>query len=155
MDENISIRKAEKGDIKPIKNILFATLKEYEIAIPDNYSVSDIESIGDRTCDAQVFVLQSGRSIIGFTVLKPVNEDCIEMKRLYVTASARGRKLGAGLLKFAVGLARENNYKTMRLETTSRFTAAVSLYKKSGFKALETVEKAPGHDLAFELVLLP
>lgn len=155
MDKKISIRKAEKRDIEPIKNILFAALKEYEIAVADNYPVSDIESIGDRTCGAKVFVLLSGRSVIGFAVLRPVDEDCIELKRLYLTPSARGRKLGAGLLKFAVGLARENNYKTMKLETTSRFEAAVSLYKKNGFKALETAEKAPGHDLVFELALLP
>jgi hypothetical protein len=45
MDESISLRKAEIGDIEQIKAILFSSLKEYDIAIPDNYSVADIDSI--------------------------------------------------------------------------------------------------------------
>jgi 4-oxalocrotonate tautomerase len=42
MDINITLRKAEIGDIEQIKAILFSSLKEYEIALLDNYSVSDI-----------------------------------------------------------------------------------------------------------------
>ena len=57
MDKNISLRKAEIGDIERIKEIVFGSLKEYEIAIPDNYSVSDIESIDSKNNSQQVFVL--------------------------------------------------------------------------------------------------
>ena len=42
MDKNISFRNAEVEDIKPIKDILYCSLNEYNIAIADNYSVSDI-----------------------------------------------------------------------------------------------------------------
>ena len=45
MDKNISLRKAKIRDIVQIKAILFSSLKEYEIAVPDNYSVADIDSI--------------------------------------------------------------------------------------------------------------
>lgn len=155
MDENISIRKAEPGDIKDIKHILFSALKEYEIAVPDGYSVSDIDSIEGRSRGVQVFVLQQNHSVIGFTVLRPIDKDCVELKRLYLTAPARGKKLGAYLLKFAVGLAEQNHYKTMKLETTSKFRDAVFLYKKFGFKESDGKDKTAGHDLAFELALLP
>ncbi len=155
MDENISIRKAESGDIKDIKNILFNALKEYEIAVPGCYSVSDINSIEGCSGGVQVFVLQQNHAVIGFTVLRPVDKDCVELKRLYLTAPARGKKLGAYLLKFAVDLAKQNHYKIMTLETTSKFRDAVSLYKKFGFKESVNKDKTPGHDLAFELALLP
>jgi hypothetical protein len=45
MDESISLRKAEIGDIEQIKAILFSSLKEYDIAIPDNYSVNFKEAV--------------------------------------------------------------------------------------------------------------
>lgn len=57
MDKNIALRKADRGDVEPIKTILFNSLKEYEIALPDNYSVSDIDSIGAENTIAKVFVL--------------------------------------------------------------------------------------------------
>jgi hypothetical protein len=63
MDKNISLRKAEIGDIEQIKAILFSSLKEYEIALPDNYSVSDIDSIADRNSHEQVFVLVKSDSV--------------------------------------------------------------------------------------------
>ncbi len=34
-----------------------------------------------------------------------------------------------------------------------QFKEAVSLYKKHGFIELKDVEKAPGHDLAFEKMI--
>jgi len=47
MNQDISIRKAETGDIGQIKKILFSALKEYKIALPDNYAATDIESIDE------------------------------------------------------------------------------------------------------------
>ncbi len=153
MDKNISLRKAEIDDIEQIKAILFKSLEEYEIEIPDNYSVSDIESIGAKNTYENVFVLVRHDYIIGFVLLRPITEDCIELKRLYVTSSERGQQFGKYLLNYAIGFAGKNNFKYIRLETTSKFKEAVSLYKKLGFTVLKEVEKSPGHDLAFEKIL--
>jgi GNAT superfamily N-acetyltransferase len=150
MDINLSLRKAEIADIEQIKTILFSSLKEYEIALPDNYSVSDIDSIADRNSHEQVFVLVRSDSVIGFVVLRPIAADCIELKRLYLTSSERGRSLGKYLLNYAIDFAQRKNFKFIRLETTSKFKEAVSLYKRNGFLELKEVQKSPGHDLAFE-----
>ena len=45
MEKYISLRNANVGDIKQIKAILFNSLNEYKIAIPDNYAITDIDSI--------------------------------------------------------------------------------------------------------------
>ncbi len=150
MEKNIVLRKAVIGDIEQIKRILFSSLKEYEIAIPDNYSVSDIDSIYAKNKIEQVFVAVRGDSVIGFVVLKPITEESIELKRLYLTSTQRGQGLGKDLLNYTINYANENNYKYIRLETTSKFKEAVSLYKKHGFLELKDVEKSPGHDLALE-----
>ncbi len=150
MDASISLRQAEIGHIEQIKEILYGALKEYDIALPDNYSVCDIDSIESKKNENRIFVLLRNDTVIGFTVLRPIADDRIELKRLYLSSSERGQGLGAYLLNYAMDFARENQYKSMRLETTSRFKEAVSLYKRSGFKVLEDVEKSPGHDLVFE-----
>ena len=153
MDENITLRNAASGDIDQIKAILFSALNEYGIAIPNNYPVADINSIGDINRDEKVFVLVRNDRVIGFILLIPINEECIELKRLYITPSERGKRLGEYLLNQAIKFAKEKNLKYIRLETTSKFKEAVSLYKKHGFSELNEVEKAPGHDLAFEKCL--
>lgn len=150
MDKDICIRKAQDDDIGALKNILLSTLQEYNIPIPENFSVTDIDSIGSQTGTEQVFVLQEEDAVIGFVVLRPMTIDCIELKRLYLASSQRGRGLGKYLLNYALDLAVRNNYKSIRLETTSRFKEAVALYEKSGFTVLKEAQKAPGHDLAFE-----
>ena len=128
MNKNISLRKARIDDIEQIKAILFSSLKEYEIVLPDNYSVSDIDSIADRNNNEQVFVLVRSDSVIGFVVLKPITLDCIELKRLYLTSSERGRSFGKFLLNYAINFAQRKNFKFIRLEITSKFKEAVCLY---------------------------
>ncbi|MGI9569514.1 MAG: GNAT family N-acetyltransferase [Desulfobulbia bacterium] len=149
MEEDISLRKAEIGDIEQIKAISFSSLNEYEIAVPGNYSVSDIDSIDALNSHEQVFVLVRDDHVIGFVVLKPINKNCIELKRLYLTSSERGQRLGEYLMSYAINFAKRKNYESIRLETASKFKEAVSLYKKHGFYELQDVEKAPEHDLAF------
>lgn len=153
MDMTIALRRAESQDIDRIKIILFGALNEYSISLPDNYSVSDINSIKNDNQIEKVFVLERNRSVIGFIVLIPINKDCIELKRLYLASSERGKRLGNFLLKCTINFASRNDYKCIRLETTSKFKEAVSLYKKHGFIELKDLQKAPGHDLAFEKMI--
>ena len=72
---------------------------------------------------------------------------------MYLVSSERGQKLGKYLLNYAINFAKKNNYKSIRLESTSKFKEAVSLYERHGFMVLKDVEKAPGHDLVFEKIL--
>ncbi len=153
MDPNILLRKAVSGDIESIKAILFSSLKEYGIELPDDYLIADIESIGLKAHHEIAFVLAKDEIVIGFFILRPIAQDCIELKRMYLTRTERGQRLGEYLLDHAINFARENNYRCVRLETTSRFAEAVSLYKKHGFRVLKGVDKAPGHDLAFEKMI--
>ena len=150
MDKDISVRKAEPENIEQIKEILFSSLEEYKIAVPENYSVSDIDAINLENNRSRVFVLLRDVFVIGFIVLRPITKECVELKRLYLTPSERGRGLGAYLLNYAVHFAQKNKYRSIRLETTSKFKEAVSLYEKYGFRVLKGAEKAPGHDLVFE-----
>lgn len=150
MENNISIRTAKSSDVGQIKEIVFSSLNEYEIALPVNYSASDIDSISEKVKNIPAFVLEKNDTVIGLLILKLLSEDSIELKRLYVAAAERGRGFGKLLLKYALTFAGKHNFQYIRLETTSKFVEAVSLYKKYGFHELEDAKRAVGHDLVFE-----
>jgi ribosomal protein S18 acetylase RimI-like enzyme len=150
MGNKTLIRAAKSGDVSQIKEILFSSLNEYEITLPDNYSVSDIDAIGEELENDPIFVLVRNDTVIGFLILKPIGEDSIELKRLYLAATERGQGFGKLLLNYALNFAKEHHFRYIRLETTSKFKEAVSLYRKHGFHELAVAKKAVSHDLVFE-----
>jgi hypothetical protein len=57
-----------------------------------------------------------------------------ELKRVFVTAAARGLGVGRALLGAAEERARELGATTMRLETGLPQTAAIALYERAGYR---------------------
>ncbi|KAI4186065.1 MAG: hypothetical protein L6R41_003722 [Letrouitia leprolyta] len=77
-----------------------------------------------------------------------------EMKRLYITPSARGTGLGFSLAMAIISIAREHGYKVMKLDTLSNMTAAKALYTKLGFVETEAYNETPVKEtMFFEKVL--
>ena len=150
MKNEISCRPAQASDIERIKEILFAALHQYRIAITADYCVADIDGIGSAHFTGFVLVILRDAAVIGFSVLLPVDRDRIELKRLYLSAPERKKGLGRLLLRYAVDCAKEGGYKCIRLETTSIFKEAVALYRRNGFHEIADAVPAPAHDLVLE-----
>ena len=148
MHTDISFRRAAKADIARIKEILFHALHQYQIVLPKDYPVGDIDAIGTDHDRGASFVLLRGGRVIGFVVLRPVSNDTMALKRLYLDATERKKGLGRQMLANAVQFARQAGYSQMSLETASKFGEAVRLYRQCGFREQPDVRKAPGHDLA-------
>ena len=77
----------------------------------------------------------------------PSSNNQIELKRLYLTASERGKGLGKYILNLALRMAKKSDYNRIHLETTSKFVEAVSLYRKYGFTKNVGAKLAQGHDM--------
>jgi putative acetyltransferase len=148
--DNIKYRRASDSDSEAIKNILRETFNEYEISLPDDYSFSDVEEVEKNYIElnGEFIVLLKDNSIIGFFGLVPSGENFLELKRLYLTASERGKGLGRYLLNLAVSTAKNLGSNGLQLETSSKFIEAVSLYSKNGFIERPSAKMAEGHDIA-------
>lgn len=95
----------------------------------------------------------SGGDIIGTVALKRHEDDTAELKALYLAKEFRSKGLGTRMLNKAVDYARESGYKRIVLDSMSQYTAAISLYKKSGFRQIDRFNDNIHADIFMELIL--
>ncbi len=152
---DVTYRRAQNSDAEAIKNILITTFNEYEINLPENYSLADVENLEEQYLNknGEFIVLLRQQQIIGFVALLPSDNNLIELKRLYLIANERGKGLGRYLLNMAIRLAKEFGYPRLFLETSSKFIEAVKLYRKSGFINNVGAKIERGHDTGLILRL--
>lgn len=101
-----------------------------------------------------IILAKKDEEVIGCVALKPIGEGVCEMKRLYVKPSARGEKIGRKLVEELIAFAKKAEYQTMKLDTVTSLTEAISLYRSFGFKETSAYVYNPLSEvLYFELDL--
>lgn len=66
-----------------------------------------------------------------------------ELKRMWIAPAARGLTLGRRLLQELEAYAREAGVTTLRLETNRALTAAIALYRRSGYVEVDAFNDEP------------
>ncbi|MGB9145566.1 MAG: GNAT family N-acetyltransferase [Acidobacteriaceae bacterium] len=118
-------------------------------------------------CDPHAHILNPGGQIciaeldgeaVGCCALVVIAPHELELAKMTVSESIRGRGLGRRLLQFAIGEARRMSARRLYLESNTRAEAAVHLYEQLGFRHLP----APDHESKYaranvfmEMLLVP
>lgn len=87
--------------------------------------------------DAVVFLVAREEApesaAIGCGALRAVDDDTVEIKRMYVVPETRGRGVGRQLLQVLEARARELGFERIVLETGREQPEAIALYTRHGF----------------------
>ena len=74
--------------------------------------------------------------LLGVAALKRIDDEHAEIKSMHTAEAARGRGIGRALLDHLIGVAREQGYRRISLETGAgpAFAPARQLYASAGFE---------------------
>lgn len=94
-----------------------------------------------------------GDAPIGCVMLKGTCADYAEIKRLWISPSARGKGLARQLMDEAERIARELGVSLLRLDTNSALADAVAIYRHWGWIEIPRFNADPYAEVFFEKAL--
>ena len=80
-----------------------------------------------------IILCRENDEYIACVAVRSIDSDTAELKRMFVRPAYQQKGIGSVLMKKSIDLARQYGYKKMRLDTLNYMTAAMNLYKNSGF----------------------
>lgn len=95
-------------------------------------------------------VAYRGEEPVGCAGFKRLDEETVEIKRLFVAEAARGAGISRALLQRLEQRASEAGYRTARLDTGARQQASVALFTSSGYWQIEDYNGNPYAGYWFE-----
>lgn len=127
----------EVSILSEIAQSLIALLDE-ELSVeyaPEDHHTVDFEPFHR---EGGVFVVAfDGETPVACAALRPLDEESIEVKRMFVVPSYRGRGVSRKVLAFLEDKARLLGFRRLLLETGDVQHAAIGLYSSAGFERVE------------------
>jgi putative acetyltransferase len=150
-ERQFTIRRATNADIEAAQKVVFPALEEHGLKPDPNGTDADLNNIEANYFQAggwfEVVVDGEGQ-VVGSAGLRPYKNQNgqVELRKMYLKPSVRGRGLGRMLLERMLRKARELGFEEIWLETTSRFQDAIRLYESYGFVSVNRPIVSPRCD---------
>ena len=97
----------------------------------------------------RLYLANYDNQLAGCIALRPFDNHCCEMKRLFVRPEFRGKRIGNALAERVISDAKEMRYQAMLLDTLTSLSASNVLYKKLGFYEIPPYRFNPLPDALF------
>lgn len=132
----ILYRTFQPGDEEPFRRMNEAWIRADFVLEP-----SDQEVLADPMhCilqpGGQICIAEEDGQVIGCCALVVIGDGEVELAKMTVHASHRGRGVGRRLLEFAIEQARQMRACRIYLESNTRLASALRLYEQLGFRHL-------------------
>lgn len=130
-------------------------LLDSELAVTDGDEHAFYDQFNKIDSIKFVVVAYRDEKPVGCGAIKEFDSQTMEIKRMYVVLSDRGKGIASGILNDLEKWAKELNYSKCVLETGIRQPDAIGLYKKNGFVLIENYGQYIGveNSLCFEKYL--
>lgn len=135
---NISIRQAKPEDVQQLSELMYQYMDFYKRPRQEEGKLRGfIEYILDNRSSGIQFVAEREGALTGFATLY-FTFSTLQLKRaaimndLFVTAEARGQRVGEGLFQACLEYAKRHDYAYMTWETAQDNGAAQAFYHKMG-----------------------
>lgn len=113
---------------------LYASCKiPYELLLLADPSQS---MINEYLFQSTAFVAKLDDEVVGIIVLLPNEEGDLEIKNVSVKPAFQRRGVGSFLIRSAIRLAKEQQYKSISIGTANSSLTQLSLYQKLGFEVV-------------------
>jgi putative acetyltransferase len=140
----VTFRRATSRDGAAARQLIEQALRDYGLSFrvdDGDRDVADIEQHYDARGGC-FELLEAGGEIVGVLGWRPAGDGIIELKKLYVSSSARGQGLGRRAVARVIDAARAAGARAIVLETSLRLVEANQLYRKLGFAPVQGDEAA-------------
>lgn len=145
----VTVRRAARADASAISQLLNSAFAEFrDRYTPAAYlaSVPPESGIAARLEEGPLWVAESNSRVLG-TVSAVQAQDLVMIRGMAVSPLARGCGLGRTLLESAEAFARRQGCGRVALYTTAFLTAAIALYRSSGYAFTGEAESPHGTEL--------
>jgi GNAT superfamily N-acetyltransferase len=129
--EEPTITRFERGHADGFRILVADTLREFGFE-PDPQIDPDL--VDPAAVYTALWVAVLDGDVVGSIALRDLGANELELKRMYLRASQRGRGLGKRLLATALDWARANGATVIKLDTSERMETAQRLYEAYGFQ---------------------
>jgi GNAT superfamily N-acetyltransferase len=103
-----------------------------------------VETPNDTKLD--LYNLDHSKHVVGCIAIRPLDEECGEMKRMYIRKSHRRNGIGKLMSKAIVDHAWTIGFSEIKLDSLERLSAAVNLYEAIGFNRIDPYCECPEDD---------
>lgn len=149
--DTIVIREIEVEDNPKIAKAIRSVLVEMGAPkVGTAYEDRSLDAMKETYTDLKkaYFVLAQGNEILGGAGIAPLenyNGNVCELQKMYFLPEARGKGLGAEMMKTCLNFAKQVGFDHCYLETLPYMKDAQKLYEKVGFKSLSEPLGDTGH----------
>lgn len=146
-----SFREGNNQDAEQIIALVHSVLLEYGLVPEPDGIDKDLQAVEQSYENGYFGVIEDESGIVATYGLYPLDDDSVEIRKMYAHSKVRGKGLGKWMVNHLIDISKHNGYKEVELETASPLQEAIALYQKIGFIEKDFEHKTPRCDKSFYL----